>query len=156
MQVLRWIRVPFACLIAFGIGLYIWGQLGVISLENCPPEKVWYGAASLDKKCRWPIEVFFVKDVLGASILGLCIVLACGMSAPTHKKICMFSSSAIFSVLGAWYLWEQFNMWNMVLPHRLAVGLTFTISLFLTAILTSIGMNRFATKNPEALTDFPD
>ena len=77
MDAIRWVLLPFVYIVACVVGVWTWLTLGKFSIARCPLENVWIGAHSGNIKCSWPIEVFFVKDVLGASVLAILIVVAC-------------------------------------------------------------------------------
>ncbi len=65
---LRWCALPFVFIGAACLGIWLWLKFGDMALAPCPPDLVWYGAASGDKKCSWPLSVYLFKDMGDASV----------------------------------------------------------------------------------------
>lgn len=82
---LRRLAQPFVFASAIGLGIWLWLKLGDFSLARCPPDLVWYGGASSDKKCSWPLVVYLTKDIVGAALTGALPVLLCAAVAPVNK-----------------------------------------------------------------------
>lgn len=82
---LRRAAQPFVFAGAIGLGIWLWLKLGDFSLARCPPDLVWYGGASGDKKCSWPLVVYLAKDLVGAALTGALPVLLCAAVAPMNK-----------------------------------------------------------------------
>lgn len=77
---------PFVFAGAIGLGIWLWLKLGDFSLARCPPDLVWYGGASGDKKCSWPLVVYMAKDIVGAALTGALPVLLCAAVAPVVRR----------------------------------------------------------------------
>lgn len=131
----RWIMVPFAYALACLLGVWVWLSLGSLLQSACPSEKIWYGGSSGDAKCHFPLWVFFLKDMFGASLLAASLVLSCAWSAPAAKRTVAFTAAVLSGLVGCWYLWQGFNPWTHVLSHRLATGITFSLALVVVAVL---------------------
>ncbi len=129
-----WALLPFGYLLTCVFGIWVWLMLGSLFLSFCPAEKIWYGLASGDMKCKFPLWVFVLKDMLGVSFLAFILVSVTAWLAPQYKRTSAYTAAAISSLLGAWYLWHSFNPWVHVLSHRITVGVTFSCILLLTAI----------------------
>jgi hypothetical protein len=135
LRTVRWLLFPLVYVLASAIGIWLWLELGSLSIAMCPPEKIWFGGASGNMKCHWPLPVFFVKDIIGASIVATLIVFACAVTAPSHKRLITFSIAAISSAFGAWLLyWPEFNS-PRLLSHRITVFAVFSVVLFLMSAL---------------------
>lgn len=131
---LVWVLLPFAYLLACVFGIWLWLKTSAFFLSFCPADKIWYGAASGDMKCKFPLWVFVLKDMLGASFLAFILVVVTAWLAPGYKRASAYTAAAISSLLGTWYLWHSFDPWMHVLLHRVTVGVTFSFILALTAV----------------------
>jgi Na+/H+ antiporter NhaA len=82
-----------------------------------------------------PDGYFFLKDMFGSSILAILIVSSCTWWAPASKRAGAFSAALISSLIALAYLSGHFNVWTNVQSHWITVGVTFTLVLFIAALL---------------------
>jgi hypothetical protein len=78
--------LPLAFIAAVYLGVRLWLNLGDISLAHCPADLVWYGLASGDKKCSWPLPVYLAKDMGGAAVTAALPVLLCAAVVPPADR----------------------------------------------------------------------
>jgi hypothetical protein len=133
---LRRAAQPFVFAGAIGLGIWLWLKLGDFSLARCPPDLVWYGGASGDKKCSWPLVVYLAKDIVGAALTGALPVLLCAAMAPANKVTTARIAAIGTSALALLYM--------LVSTHSLrpaalvvAVGVTSAASPWLAALLVA-------------------
>lgn len=101
---LRRAALPFTFATALGLGVWLWLRLGDFSLAHCPPERVWYGLASGDRKCNWPLAVYLAKDMIGAALTGALPVLLCAAVAPARKAGVAGMAAALVCALALLFL----------------------------------------------------
>lgn len=102
---LRCAALPFVFIGAIYLGVRLWLQLGDVSLAHCPADLVWYGLASGDQKCSWPLSVYLAKDMGGAAITAVLPVLLCAAVAPpADKKATACLAAMVISALALLYL----------------------------------------------------
>lgn len=82
---LRWFSLPFVFIGAACLAIWLWLAFGAIAVAHCPPDLVWHGGLSGNKKCSWPLAVYLLKDMGGASAMGALTVLLCAVVAPARK-----------------------------------------------------------------------
>ncbi len=133
---LRRAAQPFVFAGAIGLGIWLWLKLGDFSLARCPPDLVWYGGASGDKKCSWPLVVYLAKDIVGAALTGALPVLLCAAVAPVNKAATARIAAIGTSALALLYM--------LVSTHSLrpaglvaAVGVTSAASPWTAALLVA-------------------
>lgn len=133
---LRRAALPFVFAGALGLGIWLWLQLGDFSLAHCPPELVWYGGASGDMKCRWPLAVYLAKDMVGAAITSALPVLLCAAMAPARKATTARIAAIGICALALLYL---LGGSHDLRPASLltGVGLAFALSPWLAALLVA-------------------
>jgi heme A synthase len=131
----HWASLPVVYLLACALGIWAWLTLGSYVQAACPPDKRWIGLATLNAKCHYPLWVFFLKDMFGASILAILIMISCTWWAPSSKRAVAFSTALISSVIALVALTSQFNVWANVRSHYVTVGITFSLVLFSAAFL---------------------
>lgn len=102
---LRCAALPFVFIGAIYLGVRLWLQLGEVSLAHCPADLVWYGLASGDPKCSWPLAVYLAKDMGGAAITAVLPVLLCAAVAPpADRKAAAWLAAMAICVLGLLFL----------------------------------------------------
>lgn len=102
---LRCAALPFVFIGAIYLGVRLWLKLGEVSLAHCPADLVWYGLASGDKKCGWPLAVYLAKDMGGAAITAVLPVLLCAAVAPpADKKAAACLAAMAICALGLLFL----------------------------------------------------
>lgn len=138
-QHLRHAAQPFVFAGAISLGIWLWLKLGDISVAHCPPELVWYGGASGDKKCSWPLVVYLAKDIVGAALTGALPVLLCAAMAPANKV----TTACIAAIgIGALALLYMLVSTHSLRPAGLvvAVGAASAASPWLAALLVAQAM----------------
>ena len=83
---IRQAALPFVFIATVYLGVRLWLKLGDISLAHCPADLVWYGLASGDMKCNWPLPVYLAKDMGGAAFTAALPVLLCAAVAPPADR----------------------------------------------------------------------
>ncbi len=101
---LRCAALPFVFIGAICLGVLLWLKLGDVSLAHCPADLVWYGLASGDKKCSWPLPVYLAKDMAGAALTGALPVLLCAAMAPVRKAGVACTAAALVCALALLFL----------------------------------------------------
>lgn len=111
-------------------GIYLWLVLGDLSVALCPADRVWQGASG-NVYCEWPLYVFFVKDMIGASVLAMLVILACNAVVPYFGVAAACLAGMVEALIAAWFLFESYRPWKHILSHRVAVGAVFLVMLLL-------------------------
>ena len=107
MRALRWALVPVAALVSWAVSLFVGILLHDVATRLCPESEMVSGACVAP---WWPIADAVVL-VLSAAFAAALIVVACSLTAPSHRSrvaVVVYVLGAIWAVVmaiaGAAYL----------------------------------------------------
>lgn len=124
-------------LISNAVGIYFWLVLGDLSVWMCPSDGVWHGVSG-NTYCRWPLYVFFAKDMVGASVLAILVILVCNAVVPSFKIAAAFLAGIMEALVAIWFLFESYNPLKHILLHRVVVSVAFLVALLFGVIAISL------------------